>query len=79
MGGHYRSDTRDGPIGFLKALWTSARWCQWVEPSEGAKGEGKGVLFFRNRNGLGTKPSKLADPSTKTNPSMTIGADSDSE
>lgn len=78
MGQHYRSDTRDGPIGFLKALWTSARWCQWVEPSEGAKGEGKGVLFFRNRNGLGVKPTKLADPATQK-ASMTIGGDSDDE
>lgn len=78
MGQHYRSDTRDGPIGFLKALWTSARWCQWVEPSEGAKGEGKGVLFFRNRNGLGVKPTKLADPATQKT-SMTIGAESDEE
>jgi omega-6 fatty acid desaturase (delta-12 desaturase) len=41
-------------------MWRSARWCQWVEPSEGAEGEGKGVLFFRNRNGLGTAPMKLA-------------------
>ncbi|CCX05374.1 fatty acid desaturase-domain-containing protein [Pyronema domesticum] len=56
MGRHYRSDTRGGAIGFIKALWTSARWCQWVEPSDGAEGEGKGVLFFRNRNGLGVKP-----------------------
>jgi omega-6 fatty acid desaturase / acyl-lipid omega-6 desaturase (Delta-12 desaturase) len=47
MGRHYRSDVKDGSIGFLKSMWTSARWCQWVEPSEGATGEGKGVLFFR--------------------------------
>ncbi|CAG8950360.1 hypothetical protein HYFRA_00006853 [Hymenoscyphus fraxineus] len=62
MGQHYRADVEGGPIGFLKALWTSARWCQWVEPSEGAIGEGKGVYFFRNRNGLGTKPMKLSPP-----------------
>lgn len=56
MGRHYRADTAGGPLGFLKALWTSARWCQWVEPSAGAQGEGRHVLFFRNRNGLGVKP-----------------------
>ncbi|KAI0891058.1 fatty acid desaturase-domain-containing protein [Annulohypoxylon nitens] len=60
MGRHYRSDTRDGSLGFIKAMWRSARMCQWVEPSEGAKGEGQGVLFFRNTNGLGTKPTKMS-------------------
>ncbi|KAI0600320.1 fatty acid desaturase [Biscogniauxia sp. FL1348] len=59
MGRHYRSDTKGGSVGFLRAMWRSARMCQWVEPSEGAKGEGKGVLFFRNSNGLGTKPMKM--------------------
>ena len=59
MGQNYLSDTRDGPRGFLKSLWTSSRWCQWVEPSEGAKGVGKDVVFFRNHNGLGVKPLKL--------------------
>ncbi|MCJ1470672.1 hypothetical protein MMC07_009319 [Pseudocyphellaria aurata] len=59
MGKHYRSDVKDGSIGFLKSIWKSARWCQWVEPSEGAQGEGKGVLFFRNRNGNGVPPMKL--------------------
>ncbi|QSZ29715.1 hypothetical protein DSL72_004232 [Monilinia vaccinii-corymbosi] len=59
MGRHYRADVRGGSLGFLKSLWTSARWCQWVEPSEGAEGEGKNVLFFRNRNGLGTAPMKM--------------------
>ncbi|KAF8243415.1 hypothetical protein K440DRAFT_561840 [Wilcoxina mikolae CBS 423.85] len=56
MGRHYRADTEGGPIGFITALWKSARWCQWVEESEGAEGEAKGVLFFRNRNGLGVRP-----------------------
>jgi len=60
MGGHYRSDTKDGSLGFIKAIWTSARWCQWVEPNEGAEGENKNVLFFRNRNGLGVAPAKLS-------------------
>ncbi|CRK12751.1 hypothetical protein BN1723_007432 [Verticillium longisporum] len=57
MGGHYRSDTRGGALGFVKALYTSKRMCQWVEPSAGAQGAGKGVLFFRNHNSLGVKPS----------------------
>ncbi|PGH04894.1 hypothetical protein AJ80_08443 [Polytolypa hystricis UAMH7299] len=56
MGEHYVADTKGGTFGFVKALWTTHRWCNWVEPCEGAKGEGKGVLFFRNRNGLGLKP-----------------------
>ncbi|KAL2264154.1 hypothetical protein VTK26DRAFT_1272 [Humicola hyalothermophila] len=59
MGRHYRSDTKEGPIGFIKAMWKSARWCQWVEPTEGAEGPAKGILFFRNRNGLGTAPAKM--------------------
>lgn len=62
MGQHYRSDTEGGSIGFLKSLWTSSRWCQWVEPSEGATGEGEGVMFFRNRNGLGIPPVNLMEP-----------------
>ncbi|KAM4054314.1 fatty acid desaturase domain-containing protein [Hirsutella rhossiliensis] len=56
MGKHYRSDTEGGPLGFIRALWRSGRMCQWVEPSENAQGAAKGILFFRNRNGLGTKP-----------------------
>ncbi|KAL7628494.1 Oleate hydroxylase fah12 [Parahypoxylon ruwenzoriense] len=72
MGRHYRSDTKGGSLGFIKAMWRSARMCQWVEPSEGARGEGKGVLFFRNTNGLGTKPLKI-NPPTKV--SMEIGPD----
>jgi omega-6 fatty acid desaturase (delta-12 desaturase) len=60
MGKHYRSDTEGGSIGFVSALWKSARWCHWVEPSADAQGEGKNVLFFRNRNGLGVPPTKDA-------------------
>ncbi|KAI5800395.1 fatty acid desaturase-domain-containing protein [Peziza echinospora] len=56
MGSHYRAETRGGAFGFLKALWTTARWCNFLEQSEGAQGEGEHVLFFRNRNGLGVKP-----------------------
>ncbi|KAK1783364.1 fatty acid desaturase-domain-containing protein [Copromyces sp. CBS 386.78] len=59
MGKHYRSDVQDGPIGFIKSMWKAARWCQWVEPTEGAEGKGKGVLFYRNQNNLGVKPAKL--------------------
>ncbi|KAK0716638.1 delta-12 acyl-CoA desaturase [Apiosordaria backusii] len=60
MGKHYRADVKDGPVGFIKSMWKAARWCQWVEPTEGAEGPTKGVLFFRNRNGLGTAPAKIA-------------------
>ncbi|KAK3949140.1 fatty acid desaturase-domain-containing protein [Pseudoneurospora amorphoporcata] len=59
MGKHYRSDVKDGPIGFIKSMWKAARWCQWVEPTEGAEGKAKGVLFYRNQNNLGVKPAKL--------------------
>ena len=62
MGQHYRSDTRGGALGFVQSIWKSARWCQWIEPSEGAEGEGKGVLFYRNRNGLGLPPMVLEAP-----------------
>jgi omega-6 fatty acid desaturase (delta-12 desaturase) len=58
MGKHYRANVEGGSLGFLKSLWTSARWCHWVEPCEGAVGEGKGVLFFVNRNGLGRPPMR---------------------
>jgi len=57
MGQHYRSDVKDGPVGFMRALFSASQWCNWVEPSEGAVGGDKGILFFRNRNGLGTKPT----------------------
>jgi omega-6 fatty acid desaturase (delta-12 desaturase) len=83
MGKHYRSDTEGGPLGFFKAFWRSARMCQWVEPSEGATGEGKGVLFFRNRNGLGTAPVKMATPVAKPTAGkgakMEVGPESDNE
>mgnify|MGYP004504993685 CR=1 FL=1 len=67
MGKHYRSDTEGGSVGFLKAMWKSARMCQWVEPTEGATGEAAGVLFFRNHNGLGVPPAKIAAPVATTN------------
>jgi omega-6 fatty acid desaturase (delta-12 desaturase) len=59
MGKHYRSDTEGGAIGFIKAMWKTARWCQWVEPSSEATGGGKNILFFRNRNGNGVKPATI--------------------
>lgn len=62
MGQHYRSNTEGGALGFVKALWNSARWCHWVEPNEGAKGENANVLFFRNTNGLGLPPAKMPAP-----------------
>lgn len=61
MGKHYRADVRDGPWGFIRSLWTSARSCQWVEPSVGAEGAGKGILFFRNRNHIGVPPMGRTD------------------
>jgi omega-6 fatty acid desaturase (delta-12 desaturase) len=79
MGRHYRADTAEGPVGFLKALWKVARWCQWVEPSAEAEGEGKGVLFFRNHNGLGTKPMVVEAPGAKKAAKMQMGAESDNE
>ncbi|EME47896.1 hypothetical protein DOTSEDRAFT_122556 [Dothistroma septosporum NZE10] len=75
MGQHYRSDTREGSIGFIKSMYKSARWCQWVEPNEGAKGESSKVLFFRNRNGLGVPPAKITAPSSKKG--MVVGDYSD--
>ncbi|EDN04001.1 oleate delta-12 desaturase [Histoplasma capsulatum] len=64
MGKHYRSDTELGSLGFLRSLWRSARTCQWVEPCEGAKGEGEHVYFFRNRNNIGVKPAVMTSPSS---------------
>ena len=69
---HYRSDVEGGSVGFLKSIWKSARWCHWVEPSEGAEGEHKAVLFFRNRNGLGVPPAKVeASPVEKHSAKVT--------
>ncbi|KAI5299533.1 Oleate hydroxylase fah12, partial [Ascosphaera atra] len=59
MGKHYRADTKGGSLGFIKALWTSSRICQWVEPTEGAEGEAEGVLFYRNRNNIGVRPAVM--------------------
>ncbi|KAJ5180675.1 Oleate hydroxylase FAH12 [Penicillium capsulatum] len=59
MGTHYRTEAHTGWTGFFKALWTSARACQWVEPTEGAQGESQSVLFYRNTNGIGVPPAKI--------------------
>lgn len=64
MGKHYRANTDGGAFGFLKAMTHSPRWCQWVEQSEGASGEGAGVLFYRNRNGLGVPPMSVPEGMT---------------
>jgi omega-6 fatty acid desaturase (delta-12 desaturase) len=56
MGQHYRADTEGGAWGFIRGMWTNMRLCQWVEHSQDAGEAGKGVLFYRNRNGLGVKP-----------------------
>jgi len=62
MGRHYRADVQDGSWGFIRAMYKTARWCQWVEENDGAEGENKGVLFYRNRNGHGVTPNKIAKP-----------------
>lgn len=64
MGKHYRCDSKSGFIRIFEALYVLSRTCQWVEPSEGATGDSKSVLFFRNRNGLGGKASKQRSLST---------------
>lgn len=58
MGDHYRADVKEGSLGLLSLLWHSARWCQWVEPCEGAEGLGKSIWFTRNANGLGVPPMR---------------------
>jgi len=59
MGRHYRSDTRGGAIGFLKALYVNMKSCQWVEPNAGATGENAGVMFYTNRNKVNQRPAKM--------------------
>ncbi|KFA70238.1 hypothetical protein S40285_09635, partial [Stachybotrys chlorohalonatus IBT 40285] len=62
MGSHYRAETRMGPLGFLKSLWRNVKMCRWVEPPAEAKGISEGVLFYRNRVGLGPHPKKFGRP-----------------
>jgi omega-6 fatty acid desaturase (delta-12 desaturase) len=60
MGIHYKKDmTGKGMWNFMVNFWKNAQSCTWVEASEGAVGEGKNVLFFRNRIGVGIKPAKI--------------------
>ena len=61
MGSHYRTAAYTWWTGFLKALRIGARTYQWVEPTAGSVGEGKAVLFFRNKNGIGVPPAKIAN------------------
>jgi omega-6 fatty acid desaturase / acyl-lipid omega-6 desaturase (Delta-12 desaturase) len=68
MGRHYRANTQNGALGFLHALWIASRWCQWVEPSVGVAPDMRGVLFFRNTNGLGPKPARVEPPSAAAVP-----------
>jgi omega-6 fatty acid desaturase / acyl-lipid omega-6 desaturase (Delta-12 desaturase) len=60
MGKHYRSDTKGGPLGFVRSLYTNLRRCQWVETLPGMEGENAGVFFFRNRNGMLLPPKVIA-------------------
>ena len=41
------------------------RTCQWVEPMEGTTGENAGVMFYRNRNGIGMPPAKNPEEAAK--------------
>ncbi|KAK3112127.1 hypothetical protein LTR53_011912 [Teratosphaeriaceae sp. CCFEE 6253] len=75
MGSHYRADVDGGSLGFLRAIYKSARWCQWVEANQDATGDAKNVLFYRNRNGFGMPPAKLEKSST----GMVVGGDDDSQ
>jgi omega-6 fatty acid desaturase (delta-12 desaturase) len=59
MGKHYRADVENGSLGFLAAIYKTARWCQWVEANDGAEGDNANVLFYRNRNGHGVPPNKI--------------------
>lgn len=72
MGQHYRANTEGGILGFLRSIWVSTKHCQWVEPTEGAEGVAAQVQFFRNRNGLGVPPAKLAPP-TEEKEAVTVG------
>lgn len=73
MGQHYRENREGGAIGFIKSLWTSARWCTWVEPGlPDAVGEEKGVLFYRNRNGLGVPPAAYTASGLTEKKAMTV-------
>lgn len=60
MGIHYREDkTGVGMWNFMKNFWKNSKACSWVEPSEGALGEGLDILFYRNRIGVGIEPMDI--------------------
>ncbi|CAG8975404.1 hypothetical protein HYALB_00012332 [Hymenoscyphus albidus] len=60
MGIHYREDqTGKGMWNFLRNFWRNSKACSWVEPSEGARGGGKDILFYSNRIGVGVKPVEM--------------------
>lgn len=59
MGRHYQSAKIEGLFDFVRTIYRNVRSCEWVEQSSGAQGEGKDIVFFRNRNGLGVKPLNL--------------------
>lgn len=81
MGKHYRASDQRGSMGFLRSLWINARTCQWVEPHHEAQGEGKGVLFYRNTNGLGLSPRVMSktEGAEERPKEMMLGVDSDHE
>ncbi|KAI1370801.1 oleate delta-12 desaturase [Hypoxylon crocopeplum] len=62
MGSHYRAETSDGPVGFIKSLWRNVKMCRWVEPAAEAVGISRGVLFYRNRIGMGPPPKQCHKP-----------------
>lgn len=60
MGVHYKFDhSGRGIWNFMVNYWKTSTSCTWVEPSEGAVGEGKDILFFRNRIRVGVPPAVI--------------------
>jgi omega-6 fatty acid desaturase (delta-12 desaturase) len=60
MGVHYKFDhSGRGIWNFIVNYWKNSTSCTWVEPSEGAVGEGKDILFFRNRIRVGVPPAVI--------------------
>lgn len=54
MGFHYKEDkTSSGLWNFMVNLWKNTKSCSWVEPSASAVAEGRDILFYRNRIGVG--------------------------
>lgn len=60
MGVHYKEDKSGrGMWNFMVNYWGNAKACSWVEASEGSVGEGRDVLFYRNRIGVGVAPAGM--------------------